>query len=973
MLDEIVNGVLVNVITAASRWIATGSVSVRGINREAVEIATWLDTYKLTDSVPELRELLKDATTENDLGNALGADEVQAVVHELLAARLTDAPELSINRIRDTFNSALSTAVRGDGALGPADAIFEYYDNEICTLVGRFEGLMFAALPQVRSEAYFARIIAVLNNIEKLATTLADRVDPDQETRFIASYRNHVTERFGKIQPPDFERRTRIAINEIYVKPNFVEVPEIDYVKGGIKNSSTGEPSPVLSFEGFAARIDRTVILGDPGGGKSTASGVIMNLSAKVESDHIPFIVVLRQYANQGSPTQSVVKHIEEKIETLYQIIPPEGLIHQLFLSGSAIVVFDGLDELLDPAQRLEITEIVEQFCLEYPLIKALVTSRIVGYDLARLDESQFSCYRLSEFSKNQVVEYVDKWFKRDETLSYKEASNWTRNFMAESAPVPDLRSNPLMLALMCILYHGEGFIPRNRPEVYQQCANLLLRKWDMRRQINVQLRSRVLVEPALQHLANWLFTLPTSDSAVIERDLIDEARRFFLERGADSLDEAQESAEELVAFCRGRAWIFSDSGSTPAGQSLYGFTHRTFLEYFAAAFIATSNDTPEDVAEAVIGHVAQEEWQVVAELAIQKKDQASRLGAERALKWMLEQCAGYELKEKSNVLAFMGRCLRSISAIPPRLIRDVTREAIRHALSGDMSRESYYKPITPLISASEEIRQVFTQEMDSVIDSALKESSTRDNAVRLALFVSAGVHEYQLGSYSEPILDVANYWDEYSLTFCQSHLGIVKELAQEDVPFTLYLIYRGFASIEQAVSLNRLGLAVLLTGAHVGVFRSLYVATLPESLGEMFDAQGNEITGLPKNIILDSYAVMDRMGPLPWLERVIDNDDDAPVFFSAVKTLAEVSCSPEDRIAISSVTAVIGCIYYESSIEDVRDSLCAFMPPLEPYIKWRSGERDRSLPPLNISEQLQQTLNRWARGEVSFCRRNRS
>ena len=46
--------------------------------------------------------------------------------------------------------------------------------------------------------------------------------------------------------------------------------------------------------------------------------------------------------------------------------------------------------------------------------------------------------------------------------------------FISESASVADLRSNPLMLALLCILYRGAGSLPRNRTEVYEQCASML-------------------------------------------------------------------------------------------------------------------------------------------------------------------------------------------------------------------------------------------------------------------------------------------------------------------------------------------------------------------------------------------------------------------------------------------------------------------------------------------------------------------
>ena len=69
-----------------------------------------------------------------------------------------------------------------------------------------------------------------------------------------------------------------------------------------------------------------------------------------------------------------------------------------LLLTGRAVVIFDGLDELLDTARRADVTTRVERFCAEYPLAPVLVTSRVVGYDQARLDDRQFTCYRLGGF-----------------------------------------------------------------------------------------------------------------------------------------------------------------------------------------------------------------------------------------------------------------------------------------------------------------------------------------------------------------------------------------------------------------------------------------------------------------------------------------------------------------------------------------------------------------------------------------------
>ena len=134
------------------------------------------------------------------------------------------------------------------------------------------------------------------------------------------------------------------------------------------------------------------MLLGDPGGGKTTASKVLANFFA---SDHeapkVPFLVTLRDYAAKHPPERSVAGHIETVLETLYQSRAPDGLVQRLLLTGRAVVIFDGLDELLDPSRRRDVSDLIEQFCSAYPLTQVLVTSRLVGYDRARLDDAQFA------------------------------------------------------------------------------------------------------------------------------------------------------------------------------------------------------------------------------------------------------------------------------------------------------------------------------------------------------------------------------------------------------------------------------------------------------------------------------------------------------------------------------------------------------------------------------------------------------
>jgi predicted NACHT family NTPase len=274
-------------------------------------------------------------------------------------------------------------------------------------------------------------------------------------------------------------------IDEIFVPPRISRVP--------LRKTDETE---TLSLPAFLSRLYRGVLLGNPGGGKSTASAKICFDLATKYSDRLfagrevtPAIVILREYGSQKKATNcSIVEFLEQQAKSRYQLRPPENAFEYLLLNGRMLVVFDGLDELLDTSYRQEITSNVEAFCKLYPSVPVLVTSREVGYEEAPLSEKTFDLFQLAPFDDKQVREYADKWFARDEDYSPEQKTQKARAFFEDSALVPDLRSNPLMLGLMCNLYRAEGYIPRNRPEVYGKCSVMLFERWDKSRDILVLL-----------------------------------------------------------------------------------------------------------------------------------------------------------------------------------------------------------------------------------------------------------------------------------------------------------------------------------------------------------------------------------------------------------------------------------------------------------------------------------------------------
>jgi hypothetical protein len=226
---------------------------------------------------------------------------------------------------------------------------------------------------------------------------------------------------------------------------------------------------------------------------------------------------------------------------------------------------------------------------------------------------------------------------------------------------------------------------------------------------------------------------------AITEPDLLRQTSAFLYDQGFEVGDDAFEAAQEFIAFCRNRAWVLSDAGTTADGQRLYAFTHRTFLEYFAAAHLAAVCDSPEDLARELAPRIARQEWEVVAELAVQIKSNNSDRGAQRIYVVLLGE-DGQSIADRSNILRFLARCVRFIEP-SPRTARDLTRAALDHLFDGDISDEIRYLPLSWLLASCVSCCGIVKEELARRIADMISSPDwdVHLNGLRLALWVSRG------------------------------------------------------------------------------------------------------------------------------------------------------------------------------------------------------------------------------------------
>ncbi|MFL5872673.1 MAG: NACHT domain-containing protein [Solirubrobacterales bacterium] len=680
-------------------------------------------------------EEVDDEIGDGPLERFLSSPEAFASVRQLFVSTVHGS-EATTKEIRSEFARSFVRAFP-HAAEESADRLFDALARivEEALSVAAREGN--AGADEAIAAARFRRLDEELAGLRSTLEELrgVDEEDVEAIAEWERLYRNAVKARHGTITPPSLDASDQVPVDDIFVEPTFASL-------------DSEAPKLQISYAALSDRLDRTVVLGDPGAGKSTyALKLAYDLArerATVPGGHLtPFIVNLKDYgAEKDKAPLSIVDWIEAIANSDYQTPPPPGAVAYLLAAGRAAVIFDGLDELLDTSHRRIITSDIETFAARFVAAPILVTSRRVGYPQAPLDPRRFSMFRLNELDEKQIERYVKVWFGLRVELTRRVQEQMAGDFLSDSkGTAEDLRTNTLMLGLLCNLYRGDGYIPRHRPQVYEKCAVMLFERWDKGRRIHVQLEFERHLRPAMQHLAFWIYSNPALRGGVTERDLVTSATEFLQDRRFDDPDDARAEACRFVEFCSGRAWVFTDTGTTPGGERLYQFTHRTFLEFFAAEHLVRTCRTPDDLAKVLRPHIAAGEWDVVAQLAYQLQDDNIDGAADELLSDLLREANG----EQRDVL--LNFAARSLAFLVPR--RDVCREVTRAVtqrtfewlLEGSAPGDDSDLPRESHAALTTVDRENFDPVSETLYDEALKFLREETDAERADAALEVAVH----------------------------------------------------------------------------------------------------------------------------------------------------------------------------------------------------------------------------------------
>ena len=310
---------------------------------------------------------------------------------------------------------------------------------------------------------------------------------------------------------------------------------------------------------------DNTIIIGEPGSGKSTlfktlSKEIIEQNSLRNDAEFYPIII---NFNSLKSAKYDLVNAVKEYFSSDWNrdlLIDGEEIIKQ----GNCVIFIDALDELPQVSDKEKALRAINDFHSIYPEIKIICSSRPSEYLFYNCTNLGFKYHEISRLDRGQIQNFINSYFADNIVKSKRLLKS-----LKETDILNKLPQTPLTVALITVIFdEKEVEIPATITDLYRQFVDLIIGKYTPENTldiIEVGAKHRLLCYLAKKLHIERKQSISTAD---FQKLIVD----YSTERG--QIMDASKIAEDIISNT-GLLFI-NETGEIQ-------FKHLSFQEYFTA------------------------------------------------------------------------------------------------------------------------------------------------------------------------------------------------------------------------------------------------------------------------------------------------------------------------------------------------------------------------------------------------------
>jgi Effector-associated domain 7 len=372
--------------------------------------------------------------------------------------------------------------------------------------------------------------------------------------------------------------------------------------------------------------LSRFVLIGGPGQGKSTLGqyvaqahrAVLIGCESELEQGaslkdfnlkeqifipkkpRIPFRIILKYFAqwlDDGPPVDSVEAYLAVQLyKTTSREVTAEE-IQEIIRNRASLVIFDGLDEVIEPELRVRLLNRIEDFLDVAEQLNAdlqvVATSRPTGYS-HQFNPQQFWHLELQPMSTSKVREYGTRWVYAKEPI--EEEQRRILDTLSECQQEEHTRlllTTPLQVTIVLLIIKDRGRPPAQREALFHEYWGTIFRREKAKAKGFIRTEESLMFD--LHAYLGYLLHRRASKGNVrslLPTEEFEEVVHNFLRRKDSYSAEAvvKQRTTEMVKEARDRLVLLVEPE-----PGLFGFELRSLQEFFAAVYMAqTARDTAQ-------------------------------------------------------------------------------------------------------------------------------------------------------------------------------------------------------------------------------------------------------------------------------------------------------------------------------------------------------------------------------------------